>query len=221
MMRRASERAAIGVTVKSGWAAVVLLGGSRPVPLVIDSRRIELSDPGIPDSRQPYHDGYATARREGPVLSRLLHVVRTFGRRTLTDAIRHYDAHGRTIAGVGIVVGSLIDPERIANEHIRIHAREGQLFRGVVEDATRASGLGCSIWRERDLYTAAADALKRSESDVRGAVSRFGREVTGSWRAEQKAAAVAGWLVLARSLRPARSRRSARRQSAGRPLRNV
>jgi hypothetical protein len=186
----------MGVTVKSGWAAVVVLAGTRRDPRVCDSRRVELSDPAVPDSRQPYHDGFATARREGPVLTRLLRSVRTFGTRSVTEVVRQCAADGHRVAGVGIVAGSLIDPARIANEHIRIHAREGQLFRGVVEEAARANGIPSKIWRERDLYAVAAVALKRSEADIRAAVAQLGKAVNGSWRAEQKAAAIAAWLML-------------------------
>jgi hypothetical protein len=122
--------------------------------------------------------------------------VRTFGTRSVTDVIRQCAAGGHCVKGVGIVAGSLIDPARIANEHIRIHAREGQLFRGVVEEAARANGIPSRVWRERDLYGAAAAALGRPEADLRAAVTQLGKGVDGAWRAEQKAAAMAAWLLL-------------------------
>jgi hypothetical protein len=103
------------------------------------------------------------------------------------------------------VVGSLIEPERIGNEHIRIHALEGQLFRRVVEDGAVRSGLTCSIWRERDLYATAAAVLEQPEPALRGTVVALGRTIAGSWRAEQKAAALAAWLVLARGTRAQRT----------------
>ena len=196
--RASASRAAIGLAVKSGWAAAVLLIGSTARPRVADSRRVELSDPAIPESRQPYHAGFGTARGGGTDLGRLLGVVRRFGRRSVTAVIRNYTVTARgPLVGAGVVVGSLIDPERIANDHIRIHALEGQLFRGVVQQAALKSPLRCSIWRERDLYAEAADALGQSEAHVRSAVAALGRGVAGPWRAEQKAATVAAWLVLA------------------------
>jgi len=110
--------------------------------------------------------------------------------------IRDYGAAGHNIAGTGIVVGSLIDPERITNAHIRIHALEGQLFRRVVEDAAIRSGLACLIWRDRDLYARAAEILKQPERQLRARLAVLGRSIVGPWRAEQKAAALAAWLVL-------------------------
>ena len=205
--RDSGSRAAVGLVVKSGWAAAVLLTGSPASPRVADSRRIELSDPAIPESRQPYHSGFGTARGSGAELRRLVGVVRRFGRRSVTAVIRNYTTTaGRPLAGAGVVVGSLIDPDRIANDHIRIHALEGQLFRGVVQDAAMKSALTCSIWRDRDLYAEAAEALGQPEAHIRSAVVALGRSVAGSWRAEQKSATIAAWLVLAASGGAARAR---------------
>jgi len=193
--RDARSRAAIGFTVKSGWASAVLLIGSAS-PQVAESRRVELSDPAIPDSRQPYHAGFGTARSTGPELSELVASVRRFGGQSVAGLIRRYRKAGHDLCGAGVVVGSLIDPERIANAHIRIHALEGRLFRDVVEVAAGRSRLTCSIWRERDLYALAAGVLNQSERELRALVTTLGWTVSGSWRAEEKAAAVAAWLVL-------------------------
>jgi hypothetical protein len=188
--------AAIGVTVKSGWACVVLLAGPAARPRVIDSRRIELSDPAIPEARQPYHAGFGTARSAGAERSRLVAGVTRFGRRSVMDVIRHYRSLGHRVTGAGIIVGSLIDPKQIANDHIRIHAMEGQLFREVVRNAAARMRLRCWICRERDLIAQSAKALQRSEGVLRRTVAALGEDVDGPWRAEHKAAALAAWVVI-------------------------
>ena len=71
------ERAAAGFTVKSGWACAVLIGGTPASPRLLDSRRVEISDPGIPDAKQPYHAGFGTARDAGDELKRLVSSVKT------------------------------------------------------------------------------------------------------------------------------------------------
>lgn len=183
--------------MKSGWAAAVLLIGPPASPRVADSRRIDLSDPAIPESRQPYHAGFGTARKSGAGLTHLVRSVRRFGRRSVSSLILTYATAGHLPTGAGLVVGSVIDPDRIANPHIRIHALEGRLFREVVQQTALKSGVPCSVWRERDLYAAAAEALRQPEQYIRSTVAALGRNVQGSWRAEQKAAALAAWLVLA------------------------
>jgi hypothetical protein len=197
MIRQKGSRGAIGFTVKSGWACAVLLTGSRDAPQVADARRVELSDPTDPDARQPYHAGFGTARAGGPALTRLLASVKRFGHRSMDDLLQTYEAGGNQLVGSGIVVGSLTDPDTIHNDHIRIHALEGRLFRSVVEEAVARKGLPCAIWREKDLYAAAASRLEQPEPKLRARVGALGRTLDGPWRAEQKASALAAWLVLA------------------------
>lgn len=200
---------AVGITVKSGWAAAVVVRGPGSSPRVVENGRIDLSDPEVPDSRQPYHAGFGTARAGGRELSRLVSSVRRFGGKSVRDAIRRYRAVGHDLRGAGVVVGSLIDPDTIANDHIRIHALEGRLFRRIVEDAAARANLRCSTWRERDLYASSAAAFKRPEQALRDAVNALGDDVAGPWRAEQKMAALAAWLMLRMPLRAFRSRDSA------------
>jgi hypothetical protein len=192
----ATHAAAVGFTVKSGWAAAVLVGGPAHSPRVIDSRRVEISDPGVPDSTQPYHAGFGTARAAGDELKRLVASVRTHGRKSVTALLREYEKQA-ALGGAGVIVGSLVDPQTIGNDHIRIHAMEGQLFRTVVIEAAEKRGLTCEICRERDLYANAVKALKRSDVTIRKMLAEIGRGVDGGWRAEQKCAALAAWMILA------------------------
>jgi hypothetical protein len=197
----AKQNAAIGFMVKSGWAAAVLLAGPAAAPRVIDSRRVEISDPGVPGSTQPYHEGFGTARNAGGELERLVASVKAYGRKSVTAMLRECQQQV-PLRGAGVVVGSLIDPAAIGNDHIRIHAMEGRLFRTVLVEAAEKSGLACSICRERDLYATAAKVLKKSEAALRTDLTEIGRSVDGPWRAEQKAAALSAWTILKVALTP-------------------
>jgi hypothetical protein len=196
-MATQTSKSAVGFTVKSGWACAVLLTGSSTAPRVADSCRVELSDPDVPDARQPYHAGFGTARTDQAQLSHLVTGVKRFGAKSVRELLKRYSEGDAQLRGAGIVVGSVVDPKTIANDHIRIHALEGKLFREVVAEAAQAAGLRSMIWRERDLYAAAADALERPEGRLRASIGALGRDVKGPWRAEQKNAALAAWLVLA------------------------
>ena len=189
------ERAAAGFTVKSGWACAVLIGGTSKSPRVIDSRRVEISDPEIPDAKQPYHAGFGTARDAGDELKRLVASVKSYGRKSVSALIREYQKSANVTAA-GVVVGSLIDPKTIGNDHIRIHAMEGQLFREVLIDSAERNGVECSVWRERDLYGAAEKQLKSAETVLRKKLTALGEDAPDGWRAEHKAAALPAWLVL-------------------------
>ena len=111
---------------------------------MLDSRRVEISDPDVADSRQPYHAGFGTARDAGDELKRLVSLVKTYGRKSVTALLREYQKQA-TVRGAGVIVGSLIDPGTIGNEHIRIHAKEGELFRTVVIEAAERQGLTCAV----------------------------------------------------------------------------
>lgn len=197
MIAPTGDVSAVGFTVKSGWACEVLLAGPVQSPRLVDSRRVELCDPANPKARQPYHASFGTARKAGAELSALIASVKQFGRRSVTTVIRARRKEGHALTGIGIVVGSLIDPAAIANDHIRIHALEGQLFRGIVQGAADRQKLPSSIWRERDLYSVASTTLKRPEPELRQALASLAKDRSGPWRAEHKAAALAAWIVLA------------------------
>lgn len=195
-MSDSSDTAAVGLRVKSGYATLVLLAGSASEPRVADRRRIELSDPARPESRQPFHATFGTARTDRRSLDRLIHVVERCTHRSVADAIHEYQAKRYLPLAAGLVVGSDIDPATIANPHIRAHASEGRLFRRVATEALEGAGLTCSAWIERRLYADAAERLGRTETEVKRVVAELGRGIAGGWRADDKAAALAALLAL-------------------------
>jgi hypothetical protein len=97
---------------------------------------------------------------------------------------------------LGLVVGSVIDPATIGNDHIRAHALEGQLFRSALERAARAARLACATYVERTLYDTAATRLRRPTAELKRLVARLGGALDGPWRAEEKAATLAAWMAL-------------------------
>ncbi len=188
--------AAIGFRVKSGWAVAVLLGGPATAPAVLDRRVVELSDPRIPATRQPYHADTGVEQRDRRKITRLSAMVRRCARQSIGQLVREYRAAGYRLRGAALVVGSVGDPSRITNPHIRAHASEGWLFRTALEAAARRCALPCTTIPERALFAQAAKALRRSTSDIKQKVTALGRLRGGTWRAEEKGAAVGAWLVL-------------------------
>ncbi|PYO63459.1 MAG: hypothetical protein DMD70_03840 [Gemmatimonadetes bacterium] len=190
--------AALGCRVKSGWATAVLVEGPVRSPRVVDRRAIELSDAHVPTSRQPYHAVRDARPGQAARLERYLRgVVERVSKRSLGALLKEYRRQGRRVRRVALVVGSLIDPARIGNDHIRAHALEGQLFRTALERAARAARLPCTTLVERVLYETAAPRLKRSPGALRHAVKDLGGALGGPWRADEKAATLAAWLALA------------------------
>jgi hypothetical protein len=191
-----SENAALGFRVKSGWAAVVLLSGPIDSPQVCDSRRIDLCDARLPETRQPYHAGMGKLEMDTRKVSRRVRVVRYVARQSIAALLAGYQKKGYTIKRAALVVGSQIDPASIANPHIRAHAFEGQLFRSALEQALRAHRIRRAVLIERDIYAKAAAQLKESSDKLRHMIQKFGRFTEGPWRVEEKLAALGAWLAL-------------------------
>src|SRR2546430_12780177 len=148
-----SAQAAVGCRVRSGWATAVLLVGRARAPGVADRRVVELSAPAVPTSRQPYHAVMDAAPARGAKLERRLRsVVARITRRSVRRLLQEYRRTGHAVRRVALVVGSDIDPARIANDHIRAHALDGRLFRTVLERAGRSFGLPASGLGEREAY---------------------------------------------------------------------
>ena len=188
----------LGFRVKSGWTMAVLLSGPVSAPKVVDRRRLELADPEVPESTQPFHAGLDLSKANATkVVGRLVRCVERFSERAIAELIEQHRAGGHRIVGAGIVVGSTVDPETIKNDHIKAHAEEGRLFRVVTENSLKASRLQPTIIPEKELFAKATEALGLPEHRLKAELTAMGKAVDGSWRAEEKAAALAAWMALA------------------------
>jgi hypothetical protein len=183
----------LGFRVKSGWAASVLIVNSRNAPTVTDSRVIELADPGVADSRQPYHAGFGTEQTDSAKVQRLVRGIERFSGHAIAALLDQYRAEHR-VRRAAVVVASLTDPDSIANQHMRAHASEGRLFRTALVAGLEHGGMTVRVVLEREVYELLGKAMRRSPSQAKSQVAALG-EGLGRWRAEQKVAAAAAWLI--------------------------
>jgi hypothetical protein len=207
---------AIGFRIKSGYAIAIVLAGSAKSPTVVARRIVELSDPAVAETKQPYHDGFGTEHEDPREIARRVKIIERCTKQavarligevrsaTPSDGVRGAKAlAGRSSLRAGLVVGSVIDPQKVGSPHIRAHANEGKLFRTVVEDALRLHGIACDVIVEKQLADRAASGLRRSDGEIKKTLAAFGKTIGGPWRAEEKAAAIAAWLALESTLAPA------------------
>jgi hypothetical protein len=187
------ESCTLGFRVKSGWAAAVLIAISKKAPAVIDSRVLELADPRVAGSRQPYHAGFGTEQTDKSKVTRLVRGIERFSRRTIATLLDEYRDQHR-LRSAAVVVASLTDPATIGSPHMRAHASEGRLFRTVLVDGLEHCGMTVRVILEREVYELLSKTLRRSPSQAKTQVAALGEGV-GRWRAEQKVAAAGAWLV--------------------------
>ena len=191
---KATRRAALGFRVKSGWAAAVLISGSVRSPQLRNCCSIDLSDPGDPATRQPFHAAMGRLETNPRRLKRRIQSVQHATAKSVVDLLKRHTKDDYKIRFAGLVVGSVIDPDTIANPHIRAHALEGRLFRTTLVAALQSRGIPCAIFTERD--ATAAKSLGQSATQIKRTLIGFGDAAKGPWRAEQKLAALAAWTSL-------------------------
>jgi hypothetical protein len=191
--------ACIGLRAKTARAIAVVLTGSADSPEFVLREELTLSDAAIPATFQPHHEVMELPWTEALVaVQPAIKAIQRVANATLATLIRNIEAQGLRVAAVA-VVGSQDRPiDRIGNPHIRAHAAEGIVFRQVLEAAATAS-------RRRSMtFAADIDAVVSAELGKRGPAIKkqlgaLGKAAGPPWRSDEKAAAIAAWVGLARS----------------------
>jgi len=189
----------IGLRAKTGRAVAVVLGGTYDAPLILAKSEIALADPKIPATAQPYHEVMELPWDESQKeVLKFTRAIETVAGKALASLIKKLEAEGMRVYGAGIVGAKDRDLARIGNYHIRAHAAEGVLFRRVLDLAADANGLKRTTFPDRELDQIAAAQLGADSAGVKRKLNDLGRTVAPPWRADEKQAATAAWLVLHR-----------------------
>lgn len=187
----------IGLRAKTGRAIAVVVSGSRAAPLVLSKTEIKLTDPKIPETFQPYHEvmdlPWEQSQRAVLTFTRPVEVV---ARKALAKMIKELEAAAFKVKGVCVVGSKDRELTRIGNYHIRAHAAEGILFRRVLELAAKAGGLPAHTFPDRELEKTATSELGLSSAAIKQALNNLGQSLDPPWRADEKQAALAAWLML-------------------------
>lgn len=190
--------AAIGLKAKTGRAiAVVLCGPSNALRLVKRSELV-LTDPRIPATFQPYHEVMDLPWKESEKkVKAYVRAIEKVAAKALAELIHELLAQGLTVCGVGIAGSADRDLSRIGNYHIRAHAAEGLLFRQVLEFAAQTNKLAHRTFSEKTLPAQAANELDCTVAQLNKHLKSVGHSAGPPWRADQRVAATAAWVVLA------------------------
>jgi hypothetical protein len=183
-------RTALGFRAHSGWAAMVAVAGTMESPTILERRRIEIADPKLPHSKQPYHAaaGLPLAKAEN-LLHEATRSSRVLAIEAISAIVESLESHGHNVAACGVLRGSgkpLPDVAAILKSHALIHTAEGVMFRDVLEWAARECRLDVTLVREKDIDSSS--------------ISRFasiGKLIGPPWTQDQKFATVAALIALA------------------------
>jgi hypothetical protein len=176
----------LGLKVRTGFAVGVIVAGRRS-----DWRlegRLELKLCEGEDSRFPFHPLIELPPPEGSRVSRrLVAGVERAAERYVGTALKDRPS----LTAAAIAVGSLTDPDRISSPHMRVHAREGELYRSVLARELKRQGIESEFIEEKTLRPLAAAALGVDAAEVLGVVTRQARGQIKPWRADEKHAVLA------------------------------
>lgn len=211
------DNAAIGVSVHSGWGALVAVTSDGDGLKVLHRARVEIIGSEIPGWKQPYHHAenlsLPEARRHivdcAAASSRLAGMA-------LGEVVERLRSWKFRVIGSAIVLGSgrpLPDLASILKAHPLIHTAEGEFFRRIFWDACCQLEIPPAGFRMRDLSNCAAKVLGKSAKDkLERKIQMLGKSIGPPWTSDHKNAALAASVVLlgdhekvrACSLEPAR-----------------
>ena len=195
-----SNLVSIGLRAKTGRAIAVVIGGSTENPIVLQKAEVKLTDPKLPATAQPYHEVMDLPWEQSQrAVRKYATAIERTAKQALAKFVEEQRSNGRKIAGVGIVGAPDRDLTRIGNPHIRAHAAEGVLFRQVLDLAAQANGLKWQAFSDRKFDEIMAARLGGKYPRIKRALSDLGRSISPPWRADEKQAAMAAWLVLSGS----------------------
>ncbi len=189
--------ASIGFRTKTARAVAVALIPGDPMPQYLARWNVSLSDPGIPATSQPHHEVMELPWSEAqsavrPIESR----IEDIADHALSELLNELASNGRQVTCIGLVGSPDRNLERIGNPHIRAHAAEGILFRRVLENAATAHNIKWRSFSDRDFDEMIVTELKTKSEQIKRALAAIGRSAGRPWRADERAAATAAWLML-------------------------
>jgi hypothetical protein len=188
--------ASIGFRTKTAKAIAVAVT-DRSSPEFVQRWNLELYDPKVPETGQPHHEvmelPWPKAQLAVRRYEKLIEDVAAERLRTLLEELRSRDVHVRSIGVVGSPDRNL---EKIGNRHIRAHAAEGTLFRHAVEVAATRCKVSCRQFSDRGFEDLALQELRCTSQQVKAVMGAIGRSAGRPWRADERAAATAAWIVL-------------------------
>jgi hypothetical protein len=191
-----------GISDHIGWAELVTLAVRDRAFVILDRRRAELIEPGLPSA--PYHhEGLALPLDEAAVVIRKTRgSVAEHCRRVLDDL--------KSSLGIDAIAIQESPYERLPESLSRLLssrpvtcAADGMLYREALASQASAAGLVVHRFpRKSDRIAAASRALGCSAADVAALLSSFKASVGAPWRKEHMHAAAAALCVLADHMAP-------------------
>jgi hypothetical protein len=198
-------RAALGISVHSGWGALVAIASEANEFQLIDRWRLEIIEAEMPGAKQPYH---FVEEFELRAAEKHLNTCAAISQELATASIREivqrlkdvkYEAKsGVILLSSGRALPAL--PEILAS-HALIHTAEGVFFRKIFREAFERAGIRVNGIPARELEDRARTAFGKKATSITQKIAQFGKTIGPPWTGDHKQAALAAAIVLAEKTR--------------------
>jgi hypothetical protein len=195
--------AALGCRAHTGWATLVVVAGEVARPEVVFRGRAELGDPAGRVRRNVYHAARALELAAAAALVEAAErIAAEQAAAALERTLRVATDEGAVVRSCAVVVGTFPGGarlEKIVASHALAHAAEGRLYQGALLQSAESRGLATIAVPKRSIWEQGESALGVARDELRHWIDQLRREVGPPWAQDQKLAALAAWIALARS----------------------
>jgi hypothetical protein len=201
--RDSGRTAAIGCRAHTGWAVLVVVAGGVARPEVLFRGRAELGDPA---GRVPRNVYQASRGLESAHAATLVGAAEQIAAEraaaALERTVRHVTDEGAVVRSCAVVVGMFpggAGLESILASHVLAHAAEGRLYQRALLQSAESRRLDTMAVPKRSIWEEGESALGVAQDELRRWIDELRRELGPPWAQDQKLAALAAWIALART----------------------
>jgi hypothetical protein len=168
-------------------------------PIVVERRRIEIADPKIAGSKQPYHAAKGLPLKGAEAfVSACAEASAQLAAEAVREAIANAKQKGYEVSTSCILTGSgrsIPALDKILASHPLLHTAEGELFRNAIARACLSQGLSVAAVKEKELIARRAKDLGIPGGLIEQHLQRMGKTLGAPWRQDEKYASLAAWIA--------------------------
>ncbi|TML15098.1 MAG: hypothetical protein E6G33_09080 [Actinobacteria bacterium] len=201
-MTNNGRAAALGCRAHTGWAVLVVVGGGVARPEVVLRGRAELGDPDGRVRKNVYQGARGLdPAAAAPLVEAAERIAADRAAAALERTVRDAADEGAAVRSCAVVVGAFKGArlESILASHALAHAAEGRLYQGALLQGAESRGLATLAIPKRSIWEQGEAALGLAGDELRHWINQQRHEVGPPWAQDQKLAALAAWIALARS----------------------
>ena len=196
------KTAAIGFRVHSGWTSLVVVALEKGKPIVLARQRPHLVATFSYTFRQPYHTAEQMRLEEAEAfLKKQREEARCLAAEGLKAAQADVAQQGYKVTRAALLTASgrpLPELAKILAAHSLIHTADGEFFREALLHGCERQKLRITAIKERELMAVASAKLARSPAALTTFLTKLGMPLGAPWSQDEKFAALAAWLELAK-----------------------